>query len=282
MAGYTSCYQYDISDGALELQNVSLAEGMLSHVYLCPGGICAVAASSQSPQKLYEGLRNALGTAECLTLYLEDSGRYDAFSRSVQPLPEGSVQRDREISQVLYETPDTLRIFTPERIARLRDALVQADAHNRGYYRDADGVLYVERHGHFVRASHHDPDRLWNLTLFGGVFGLHRFAVGKVGSGLLYLVTCGLFLVGWLLDIVQLLLGIQKDRRGAVILPLQNKRRCLLRLLPGLAVGAVFFLLYAGLFTGATGALADPASSGLADSLADTLLNLFPELTESP
>ena len=40
----------------------------------------------------------------------------------------------------------------------------------------------------------------WLLQTFGGVFGLHRMYIGKWFSGLLYLVTGGLFLLGWLYD----------------------------------------------------------------------------------
>lgn len=40
----------------------------------------------------------------------------------------------------------------------------------------------------------------WVLLTFGGVFGLHRFYLGKWISGLLYLVTGGFFLVGVLYD----------------------------------------------------------------------------------
>ena len=38
------------------------------------------------------------------------------------------------------------------------------------------------------------------LWLFLGFYGAHRFYLGKHGSGLLYLLTCGLFGVGWLVD----------------------------------------------------------------------------------
>jgi len=41
------------------------------------------------------------------------------------------------------------------------------------------------------------------LTLFGGYFGLHKFATGKAGMGILYLCTVGLFGIGWLYDIIQ-------------------------------------------------------------------------------
>ncbi len=38
------------------------------------------------------------------------------------------------------------------------------------------------------------------LWWFFGVLGVHRFYLGKVGSGLLYLLTGGGFVVGWITD----------------------------------------------------------------------------------
>ena len=40
----------------------------------------------------------------------------------------------------------------------------------------------------------------WILLTFFGVLGVHRFYLGKWLTGLLYLVTGGLFLLGWLYD----------------------------------------------------------------------------------
>lgn len=40
----------------------------------------------------------------------------------------------------------------------------------------------------------------WILLTFLGTFGVHRFYMGKWGTGLLYLCTLGLFLVGVLYD----------------------------------------------------------------------------------
>jgi len=55
------------------------------------------------------------------------------------------------------------------------------------------------------------------LCLIGllGLGGLHRFYVGKIGSGLLYLVTFGFCWIGTLVDLLQISLGSFKDNVGA-------------------------------------------------------------------
>ena len=43
------------------------------------------------------------------------------------------------------------------------------------------------------------------LCLFGGLFGLHQFYVGRIGKGFLYIFTAGLFLFGWIGDLLKIL-----------------------------------------------------------------------------
>lgn len=43
------------------------------------------------------------------------------------------------------------------------------------------------------------------LCLFLGAVGAHKFYEGKVGMGILYLCTCGLFGIGWIVDCIALL-----------------------------------------------------------------------------
>lgn len=52
------------------------------------------------------------------------------------------------------------------------------------------------------------------LCIFGGYFGLHHFYTGKVGIGILYLCTVGLFGVGWIIDIVRIARGNYTDKNG--------------------------------------------------------------------
>ena len=53
------------------------------------------------------------------------------------------------------------------------------------------------------------------LCILGGFFGLHQYYVGKIGTGLLYTFTGGLFLIGWVLDLIKIATGSFKDNVGA-------------------------------------------------------------------
>ena len=53
------------------------------------------------------------------------------------------------------------------------------------------------------------------LCLLGGFFGLHRFYVGRIGSGILYFFTVGGFFVGVVIDLFHLLFGSFRDNVGA-------------------------------------------------------------------
>ena len=50
------------------------------------------------------------------------------------------------------------------------------------------------------------------LCIFLGFLGVHRFYVGKIGTGIIYLFTCGLFGIGWLIDIISIAMGSFKDQ----------------------------------------------------------------------
>lgn len=49
------------------------------------------------------------------------------------------------------------------------------------------------------------------LCIFLGGAGAHRFYVGKVGTGILYLCTLGLCGIGWVVDLILLSMGLFRD-----------------------------------------------------------------------
>ncbi len=55
------------------------------------------------------------------------------------------------------------------------------------------------------------------LAWFLGVFGVHRFYVGKVGTGILMLVTLGFFGIWTLIDFIVILVGSFKDKEERVL-----------------------------------------------------------------
>lgn len=66
------------------------------------------------------------------------------------------------------------------------------------------------------------PSNRWvafALCFVLGVIGIHRFYVGKIGTGVLYIFTGGLFGIGWLVDLIMIACGSFTDKAG---LPLKQ------------------------------------------------------------
>lgn len=52
-----------------------------------------------------------------------------------------------------------------------------------------------------------------------GTFGVHRFYVGKIGTGILMLLTFGGFGIWWLIDVIMVACGAFRDKQGFLVLP---------------------------------------------------------------
>ena len=55
------------------------------------------------------------------------------------------------------------------------------------------------------------------ICIFLGPLGIHRFLVGKIGTGLIWLFTVGCFGIGWIIDIIMILCSKFTDKNGKAI-----------------------------------------------------------------
>ena len=55
------------------------------------------------------------------------------------------------------------------------------------------------------------------LSIFIGGLGIDRFYIGKIGTGILKLITFGGFGIWWLIDLIVIVSGNMKDAEGRVV-----------------------------------------------------------------
>lgn len=55
------------------------------------------------------------------------------------------------------------------------------------------------------------------LCVFFGYIGVHRFYLGKVGTGLMYMFSGGGFYIGWAVDFLTILFGHMRDKQGRLV-----------------------------------------------------------------
>lgn len=80
----------------------------------------------------------------------------------------------------------------------------------------------------------------WLLSLFLGIFGADRFFLGKAGTAVLKLVTCGGAGIWYLVDLLILLTGNMRDMRGAPLTGYEENKKV------AWIVTAVFLLIVIG------------------------------------
>ena len=54
------------------------------------------------------------------------------------------------------------------------------------------------------------------ITFFLGGLGVHRFMAGKIGTGIIWLLTGGCFGIGWLIDFIKVCTGKFEKKAGTL------------------------------------------------------------------
>lgn len=123
---------------------------------------------------------------------------------------------DKKVEDIIGSAKDTI-VLSTSMIGNLKDHMKKFEDRGRRQILIKDGITY-ELHsvcfplGFSVREQYFpvaddDPKKFLLFAVFGGLFGLHRFAAGEYLAGAFYLLTCGGFGIFFLFDIIAMLTG---------------------------------------------------------------------------
>ena len=100
---------------------------------------------------------------------------------------------------------------------RIQPVITEAKMSVGGMRVDKNSALRKALKGATVGIETKDWMTTFLLCFFLGGLGVHRYYVGKIGTGILYTLTAGLFGIGYLVDFIKILCGKFTDKDGNLI-----------------------------------------------------------------
>lgn len=104
--------------------------------------------------------------------------------------------------EVDFDSDDALLILVTDKLTKTTIQQKMVSISEIGEYVDVDALLEVGERA----PGEKNKWVVFFLCLFLGIFGVHRFYEKKIGTGILYLLTGGLFGIGVLYDLVKIFL----------------------------------------------------------------------------
>ncbi len=142
--------------------------------------------------------------------------------RHTAPEPEKAQETNRE-NTAAYAEPENIRIVVDDRTPPRQDAASSQSGSIPSYASEQQSFTSVDDIAATAKAygekiiDEINPNRggfrtnlksrslsIFLCALFG-IFGVHRFYEGKIFTGLLWLFTGGLGLIGWIIDLIILI-----------------------------------------------------------------------------
>ncbi len=143
--------------------------------------------------------------------------------RHTSPQPEKDQETNRE-NKTAYAEPENIRIVVDDQTPPRQDTASSQSGSIPSYAADQQNFTSVDDIAATAKAygekiiDEISPNRAGgfktnlksrSLSIFlcalFGIFGIHRFYEGKIATGILWLCTGGLGLIGWIIDLIILI-----------------------------------------------------------------------------